>query len=315
MNISTAHIIHLILGSFIPFQAFLFSVILFVLSRQNDKPKQILAIYMLLVALFHFFIFLENLNLFISNTYYIAIPLLLFMPFLAYFYIQAFYRKKHLWPEQLSKLIKLTSPTELIFLVTFSILSLLEISTYIYSWTEFWPIQLILILLMAFVGVFAVTQKQAPIMEIEKEEETENNEIQEESVIPEVSTAKPKYERSSLNDVAKKKLVQKLEKYLKFDKPFLNNHLKLDDIAKHLKTNRQYLSQVINETYHQNFYALINDYRIKESKKMFFDKKHKKLSIMGVANSVGFNSKSTFNTLFKKSTGLTPSQFIRKNKL
>ncbi len=124
-----------------------------------------------------------------------------------------------------------------------------------------------------------------------------------------------KYKNSSLNDEAKKILIIKLKKYIEQEKPYLNNDLKLHDISDALETNRQYLSQIINETYNQNFYTLINKLRIEEAKKMFFNKKHKQLSIMGVANTVGFNSKSTFNTLFKKYSGKTPSQFIKENNL
>jgi len=150
--------------------------------------------------------------------------------------------------------------------------------------------------IIAFIGISAIKQKE----------------------IYKISCDKPpskKYKHSSLNDDSKNDLMRKLEAYLTNEKPYLNNDLKLDDIAKHLNTNRQYLSQVINENSKQNFYTLINDYRIEESKQLFFEKKHKQLSIMGVANSVGFNSKSTFNTLFKKSTGLTPSEFIKTNQL
>ena len=82
-----------------------------------------------------------------------------------------------------------------------------------------------------------------------------------------------------------------------------------------LNTNRQYLSQIINEVFGVNFYQLINQYRIDEVKSRFFKKDHQKLSIMGVAENVGFHSKSTFYTHFKKNTGLTPSEFLKKNNL
>jgi AraC-like DNA-binding protein len=104
-----------------------------------------------------------------------------------------------------------------------------------------------------------------------------------------------------------------LDNYLEKEKPFLNNDFKLNDLAVVLGTNRQYLSQIINENYNKNFYTLINEYRIKEAIKMFSEEKHKQLSIMGVASSVGFNSKSTFNTLFKKYTGKTPSKYISED--
>ena len=161
--------------------------------------------------------------------------------------------------------------------------------------------------IISFIGIGGVIQK-----EIYKQNNNSNifNENKDEN-----NTDETKYKGSSLNDDAKRKLTVKLRIYLEKEKPYLNNELKLDDISNALETNRQYLSQIINETYNQNFYTLINTLRIEEAKKMFFNKKHKQLSIMGVANSVGFNSKSTFNTLFKKFTGKTPSQFIKENNL
>jgi len=124
-----------------------------------------------------------------------------------------------------------------------------------------------------------------------------------------------KYKKSSLNEHLKKTIAKELKLYLEKEKPYLNNNLRIDDLAQSLNVNRQYLSQVINEVYDKNFYTLINTYRINEAKNLFYEKKHKQLSIMGVAHSVGFNSKSTFNTLFKKFTGNTPTEFILKNKL
>jgi len=158
---------------------------------------------------------------------------------------------------------------------------------------------LFMIFTLAFIGISGLRQKEI-------------------FITAEADTKEPeavKYEKSSLKDDVKTELITKLKKYLDEEKPYLNNDLKLDDIANKLETNRQYLSQIINETYKQNFFTLINNYRINEAKKMFFNHKHKQLSIMGVANSVGFNSKSTFNTLFKKFTGKTPSQFISENNL
>jgi AraC-like DNA-binding protein len=158
---------------------------------------------------------------------------------------------------------------------------------------------LFMIFTLAYIGISGLRQKEIFI--------TAEADIKEPQTV--------KYEKSSLKDDVKNELITKLKKYLNEEKPYLNNDLKLDDIANKLETNRQYLSQIINETYKQNFFTLINNYRINEAKKLFFNQKHKQLSIMGVANSVGFNSKSTFNTLFKKFTGKTPSQFISENNL
>ncbi len=161
---------------------------------------------------------------------------------------------------------------------------------------------------LSFIGIAGIKQKEIYLNLFEKQ--NDNIESNDENNIEEI-----KYKSSSLSDIEKQNIAKNLKILLEEKKVFLDNDLKLDNLVVELDTNRQYLSQIINEIYGQNFYALINKYRIEESKKMFFNKKHKQMTIMGIANTVGFNSKSTFNTLFKKNTGKTPSQFIKENNL
>ncbi len=78
-----------------------------------------------------------------------------------------------------------------------------------------------------------------------------------------------------------------------------------------LKTNRTYLSKAIHEILNTTFNSLINKYRIESARKMLADE-NQKLSIEGIAFSVGFSSKSTFNSAFKQFTGLTPSELRAK---
>ena len=76
----------------------------------------------------------------------------------------------------------------------------------------------------------------------------------------------------------------------------------------------RYLSQIINDSLQKNFFDFINFYRIEESKNYLSDSKYKKLNILEVLYEVGFNSKSTFNKVFKEHTGLTPTEY-RQQKL
>jgi AraC-like DNA-binding protein len=69
------------------------------------------------------------------------------------------------------------------------------------------------------------------------------------------------------------------------------------------------LSQTINEQLRQSFSEFLNSYRIEEAKRRLRDPAFKHLSILGIAEDVGFNSKSSFNAVFKKHTNLTPSEF------
>jgi YesN/AraC family two-component response regulator len=96
------------------------------------------------------------------------------------------------------------------------------------------------------------------------------------------------------------------------EKPFTYSSLKLNQLAKMIGTTPNYLSQVINEERDQNFYNFVNGYRIEEAKRMIQDPANEQVTLLSIAYDVGFNSKSAFNTAFKKYTGTTPSQF-RKN--
>ena len=66
-----------------------------------------------------------------------------------------------------------------------------------------------------------------------------------------------------------------------------------------------------NNGFNQNFYGFINKFRVEKSKKLLADKELDKYSIIGIAFESGFNSKTSFNTTFKKLTGQTPSEFKR----
>jgi len=100
-----------------------------------------------------------------------------------------------------------------------------------------------------------------------------------------------------------------LIEYLEKDKPYMNNKLKLQDIANYLELASYQLSQVISTELNCNFYTLINKYRIDEAKRNLINPDKQHLTILDIAYEVGFNSKSAFNTAFKKSANMTPSQY------
>jgi AraC-like DNA-binding protein len=92
-------------------------------------------------------------------------------------------------------------------------------------------------------------------------------------------------------------------------KPFLDCNLSLTELAESLGIFNHYLTQVLNDELNQNFYDFINSYRIEEFKKLLLDKKYNRYTLYAIALEAGFNSKSTFNRIFKNFTGLTPSQY------
>ncbi|PLW98826.1 MAG: hypothetical protein C0594_17895 [Marinilabiliales bacterium] len=93
---------------------------------------------------------------------------------------------------------------------------------------------------------------------------------------------------------------------------FRDKNLNLDMLAKDLSTNRQYLSKLINDKLGKNFTQFINEYRVKEARKLLVDVESEKYTIEGISELVGFNSRTTFITAFKLYTGVTPSDFRKK---
>ncbi len=123
-----------------------------------------------------------------------------------------------------------------------------------------------------------------------------------------------KYEKSPLTVQTKNDILQRLEDLMIKEKLFLNSSITLGEMADKLSVVPRYLSQVINELKGQNFYDFVNSYRIEEAKKILSDPSHDDEKILAVLFESGFNSKSVFNTVFKKITGITPSEYRRKYK-
>lgn len=115
--------------------------------------------------------------------------------------------------------------------------------------------------------------------------------------------------------VRKKNLSQeaiRLQTFMSKQKPYLNGALTASDLAKDVQLSRHQLSQILNEELGNNFYDFINEYRVEEFKNSIGLKENGHLTLLGLALNAGFNSKTTFNTIFKKATGMTPSAY-KKN--
>jgi AraC-like DNA-binding protein len=125
---------------------------------------------------------------------------------------------------------------------------------------------------------------------------------------------KEKYSSSLLSEEGNKQLYNNLLELMEQEKIYLNNKLTIDEVAKKINTNRSYLSQMINDNFKTNFNNFINEYRVKEAQRLLLENDANNYSIEGISLSVGFSSKSTFNSAFKKFTGIRPSEFIRLRK-
>lgn len=118
-----------------------------------------------------------------------------------------------------------------------------------------------------------------------------------------------KYAGSSLSYLQKQDLADKIVSLMENEKIFKDDNLNLNTVSGLLGTNTAYVSQVINEKFNKNFASFINEYRIKEARRMLSDPANSNFTIEFIAKSLGYNSKTTFNEAFKKYTGITPSFF------
>lgn len=118
-----------------------------------------------------------------------------------------------------------------------------------------------------------------------------------------------KYEKSGLTPERSERYVRKLLHCMETDKPYTDGDLNLQKLARQLSIPPQHLSQIINERLNQSFVDFINTYRVEEAKRRLVDPAKKHFSLLAIAEEVGFNSKSSFNLVFKKHTNMTPSEF------
>jgi len=103
--------------------------------------------------------------------------------------------------------------------------------------------------------------------------------------------------------------VEKINRKMSEQKHYLDPEITLDSLASELAISAKNLSITLNRHFNKNFYEFINEYRIKEAKMRLRSPEHKNKTITDIYLDIGFNSKSVFNTFFKKTVGLTPSQY------
>ncbi|MEO9871083.1 helix-turn-helix domain-containing protein [Ekhidna sp.] len=121
-----------------------------------------------------------------------------------------------------------------------------------------------------------------------------------------------KYRKSTLNNETVDNCVDKLEQYFENKSPYLNESLTQRMVADELDMNLHHISQAINDRFGYGFNDFVNNYRIELAKKFIVSPEKSIYTIEAIANEVGFKSKPTFYTAFKKKEGITPSEFKKK---
>lgn len=168
-------------------------------------------------------------------------------------------------------------------------------------------------LFVLWLGYFGIKQvrvfshRDPPVEEGDREEPEDTEE--------EISDEPPaiKYSRSSLSEQEAAGIHQRLKNHLADNKPFTNAELTLNDLARGLQVHPNHLSQVINSIENKSFYDLINQCRVEEFIRRTSRPGNRRFSLLGIAYDCGFNSKASFNRNFKKHTGMTPSDYLKKS--
>ena len=160
-------------------------------------------------------------------------------------------------------------------------------------------IQFLLAVIMYAISYKSIAQPQI-FFQSQSEEEKTNGQ------------AKEKYRTSSLDTVNAKRIEQKLVHLMDEKKPYLDPGLSLETLAKQLNESRYHISQVINDRLKLKFNDFVNHYRVEEFKQQMLKPRRRKPTVEMLARLSGFNSKTSFHTVFKKITGMTPSKFYRE---
>jgi AraC-like DNA-binding protein len=124
-----------------------------------------------------------------------------------------------------------------------------------------------------------------------------------------------KYEKSGLSEENAQKIHEQLCDIMQREQLYKKPELTLSDLSNSLKVHPNNLSQVINKFENMNFYDYINSLRVAEFKCIVALPENQKYTLLALAFEVGFNSKSTFNRNFKKTTGVSPSEYLQQSNI
>lgn len=183
---------------------------------------------------------------------------------------------------------------------------LLSIIGYTYYHSVFILFMIALVLSVAYFGIF-----MAPIVSRNKQGQVVYTMLTQQLITGE-NTLQSLVQEKELPEITKKDLkplVEKLNLYIRQEKPYLNPELTLTDLALALATNTHYLSKAINESFGMNFNTYINQLRVKKVIEMMQEKKEQ-YSIWGLGQQAGFYSRSAFINAFKKETGKSPNEYL-----
>jgi AraC-like DNA-binding protein len=196
-----------------------------------------------------------------------------------------------------------------LFLLTIGFTVFIYITYSLWIFTDFLPLSLSLKLLtivltgyVLILGIYGYRQESI-FLEMASKSNEENQ----------TDSKRKSYQKTFLDPAERELINQKLIDIMQQEKPYLESEITISDLASRLGIAVNKLSRVINEDYNHNFFDFINTYRVKEVKHLLTSSKTNDSKIESIAYDCGFNSKSSFYSIFKKHTHLTPTEFKEKS--
>lgn len=149
--------------------------------------------------------------------------------------------------------------------------------------------------------------QKAAASEKQLEEQMHASEVMVKSNREKSRAPKPVTTDNKLEEIVKNAVV-----LMEHEKLYQETELTLQQLSDKLQFPPHVVSQAINEVMQKSFYDLVNSYRVEEAKRLLADPKNENFTVLSVGFEAGFNSKTTFNTVFKKFTGFTPTEYKEK---
>lgn len=195
-----------------------------------------------------------------------------------------------------------------LFLLTIGFTVFIYVTYSLWIFSEFFPLSLSLkmltVVLCVYVFVLGVYGYRQESIFLERAFKS-NGENQTDS-------KRRSYQKTFLDPDERELINQKLIDIMLQEKPYLESEITISDLAARLGISVYKLSRVINEDHNHNFFDFINTYRVNEVKLLLTSSKTNDSKIESIAYDCGFNSKSSFYSIFKKHTHLTPTEFKEK---
>ena len=129
--------------------------------------------------------------------------------------------------------------------------------------------------------------------------------------IEEGEVSDTKYKKSLIPDDDFEKYRKELSALMEEEEPYLDPYLTLRDLAEKMGVPANHLSQLLNEGFDQNFSEFVNTYRLNRFKEEIQKPEKQQFTLLAIAFECGFNSKTVFNSFFKKVMGVTPSKYLK----